>query len=108
MPHWPAFNGILTAAKAAKIYSVFHGVRGQMDLEKQDPRHLNVTLDWSSVGSYMRDYAASLKTTIEGISADAVQQVWPEWARRYIHHSGAPQPNQPYLSGPRIFSKRVP
>jgi phosphoheptose isomerase len=49
-----------------------------MDLDKQDPRHLNVTLDWSSVGSYMRDYAASLRTTIEGISADAVQQVCDE------------------------------
>ena len=49
-----------------------------MDLEKQDPRHLNVTLDWSSVGSYMRDYAGLLKTTIEGISADAVQRVCDE------------------------------
>jgi phosphoheptose isomerase len=49
-----------------------------MDLERQDPRHLNVALDWSSVGSYMRDYAASLRSTIEGISADAVERVCDE------------------------------
>lgn len=46
-----------------------------MDLNKQDPRHQNVTLDWSSIGSYMRDYAASLRSAIEGISSDAVEKV---------------------------------
>jgi D-sedoheptulose 7-phosphate isomerase len=46
-----------------------------MDLEKQDPRHRNATLDYSSVGSYMRDYAAALRTAIEGISSEAVEEV---------------------------------
>lgn len=46
-----------------------------MDMEKQDPRHQNVTLDWSSIGAYMSDYAASLKTAIEAISSAAVEEV---------------------------------
>ena len=46
-----------------------------MNLERQDPRHRNVTLDWSTVGSYMRDYAASVKEAIDNISREAVEQV---------------------------------
>ena len=49
-----------------------------MRLDKHDPRHQNVTLDWSSIGSYMRDYAASLQKALEGISAEAVQRVCAE------------------------------
>jgi D-sedoheptulose 7-phosphate isomerase len=46
-----------------------------MDMEKDDPRHRNATFDWSSVGSYTRDYAAALRTAIEGISAEAIEEV---------------------------------
>lgn len=46
-----------------------------MSLEMQDPRRQNVALDWSSVDSYMRDYAGSLKKAIEGISPAAVEQI---------------------------------
>ena len=46
-----------------------------MSFESQDPRRQNVMLDWSSIGSYMSDYAASLKSAIEGISAAAVEQI---------------------------------
>ena len=49
-----------------------------MNQDKQDPRHRNVTLDWSSAGSYMRDYAAALRTAIEAISSDAVQKICEE------------------------------
>ena len=46
-----------------------------MGLEAQDPRHKNVMMDWSSIGSYMRDYAASLRVAIESISPDSVDLV---------------------------------
>lgn len=46
-----------------------------MQAEKQDPRHRNVTLDWSSVATYKRDYAAALSRAIGGISDEAVTRV---------------------------------
>jgi D-sedoheptulose 7-phosphate isomerase len=46
-----------------------------VNLDKNDPRHRNVSMDWSSVASYLRDYAASLKAAIEAISPEAVEQV---------------------------------
>lgn len=46
-----------------------------MDLAARDPRHQNQILDSSSIGSYMRDYAASLKAVLEGISAEDVEKI---------------------------------
>lgn len=46
-----------------------------MDFDKQDPRHWNVSLDWSSISAYMRDYAASVKAAIDQICPDAVHQI---------------------------------
>ena len=46
-----------------------------MKLDSQDPRHKNVTLDWSSIGSYARGYAASLHAAIEAIDPEAIEQV---------------------------------
>ena len=46
-----------------------------MNLDRQDPRHQNTTLDWSSIASYRRDYAAILKAAVEGISIEAIEQV---------------------------------
>lgn len=46
-----------------------------MNLDKNDPRHRNVSMDWSSIATYAHDYAASLKAAIEAISSDAVEQV---------------------------------
>jgi D-sedoheptulose 7-phosphate isomerase len=46
-----------------------------MPLEVKDPRHQNVTLDWSSIGSYKDNYAALLKDAIEGVSSEALQAV---------------------------------
>ena len=51
-----------------------------MSFELQDPRRHNVTLDWSSVDSYIRDYAALLKQAIDGISASAVEQIYTKVA----------------------------
>src|SRR5690348_12962772 len=50
-------------------------VSDQMSQRAQDPRHKNVTMDASSVGSYARDYAAALRTAIESIDAGAIEQV---------------------------------
>ena len=46
-----------------------------MNVETQDPRHLNINLDWSSIASYKRGYAAALSEAIDSISSDAVQTV---------------------------------
>ena len=46
-----------------------------MNLEISDPRHQNVTLDWSSVDKYKDNYAASLKAAIDGISPNSVQHI---------------------------------
>lgn len=46
-----------------------------MNFEMKDPRHQNVTLDWSSIASYKRDYALSLKNALDGISSEAVEKV---------------------------------
>lgn len=46
-----------------------------MNFEMKDPRHNNVTLDWSSIASYKRDYASALKGALDGISSEAVEEV---------------------------------
>ena len=46
-----------------------------MDAGKEDPRHQNVSLDWSSLGSYLKGYAATLQGAIESLSIDAVEVV---------------------------------
>jgi phosphoheptose isomerase len=46
-----------------------------VNLDKNDPRHRNVSMDWSSIGSYLHDYAAALKDAIDAISTEAVERV---------------------------------
>jgi D-sedoheptulose 7-phosphate isomerase len=46
-----------------------------VSFDTQDPRHQNKVLNWSSIGAYKVDYAASIKAAIEGISSEAVEQV---------------------------------
>lgn len=46
-----------------------------MSLDRQDPRHQNKVLNWSSIGAYKEQYAASIQAAIDGISSDAVEQV---------------------------------
>lgn len=65
----------LTACRCARMRDYYERVSLPMNFEMQDPRHQNVSLDWSSVDSYMRDYAALLKKAIEGISVAAVEQI---------------------------------
>lgn len=45
----------------------------QVQTPEADPRRRNVTLDWSSVANYKRDYAAALSAAIGGIADDAVE-----------------------------------
>lgn len=52
-----------------------------MKAEKRDPRHLNVSLDWTSLESYKSQYAAQLAEAIDAISSDAVQKVCDEVLR---------------------------
>jgi D-sedoheptulose 7-phosphate isomerase len=46
-----------------------------MKFEEQDPRHRNVTLDWSSIASYKSGYAAALAEGVEQVSSEAVQEI---------------------------------
>ena len=46
-----------------------------MNVERQDPRHQNVNLDWSSLGSYKEGYAVALSQAINGISSRFVELI---------------------------------
>lgn len=52
-----------------------------MRAERQDPRHRNVNLDWSSIATYKSGYAAALKDAIEGISSESVERICDEVVR---------------------------
>jgi|tagenome__1003787_1003787.scaffolds.fasta_scaffold20978880_4 D-sedoheptulose 7-phosphate isomerase len=42
---------------------------------RQDPRHLNVTLDASSIDSYKKEYARGLQAALTEVSSTAVEQL---------------------------------
>jgi phosphoheptose isomerase len=46
-----------------------------VSFDRQDPRHQNKILNWSSIGAYKQDYAASIQAAIDGISSQAVEKV---------------------------------
>lgn len=49
-----------------------------MSAERQDPRHRNVNLDWSSISSYKNGYAASLAQAIDQVSSESIEKICNE------------------------------
>lgn len=49
-----------------------------MSAPKQDPRHRNVSLDWSTIQNYKEGYATLLAEAISGVSGAAVERVCNE------------------------------
>ena len=46
-----------------------------MSTRKSDPRHQNVIMDSSSVGAYLKGYAEALRSAIQSVSAEVVEDL---------------------------------